>query len=243
MLARYQIDANWRLRLLNHFVILDRDDTVLDAGCGDGFISTEVAGRVRRVVGADADRKIIEYNKKEAMVANLEFECADITDARGAERLAGKGPFTKIICLDALEHMDEPAKAIGNMALLLKLGGEVFITVPVEGEHGHRVEPGAVEGALRKNSMRVTLIKRIGYPPITAFIKRVLMGLQTLAGYAPKETDRFSETASFALEKRNPPLLRLYKLLFVLVIRPLTMFEPRPFRESGGHLVVMARKE
>ena len=242
MLAKYQLDANWRLRLLNCFVDFKGNDIVLDAGCGDGFIGAEVAGKTLRVVGVDVDTAVIEHNKKTIPLDNIDFVVADATVNSDVEALSRKEQFSKIICLDAVEHMGSVTDLISNFAALLSHGGEVFITVPLGKGHGHEIDVETMEEAFDGSIWKTVKMKRIRAPAITAFLKSFLESLQSLLGYSARETDNFSDTLSFELERKNPPILRLYKLFFLLVVRPLTFLERKPFVEGGSHLVVIARK-
>lgn len=246
MLSRYHIDANWRLRLLNYFVNFKTDDVVLDAGCGDGFMASEIAKKVCRVVGTDVDAAIIELDRKCINRNNLKFICADLTNDRAIEEIL-EGPlhtgFTKVICLDALEHMGQPEGVMKNFARLLQPKGEVFITVPVDCGHGCDIDEKAIEESLKTNGMQIIFMKKIRAPMITASFKKAMEATQALLGYGAREVDSFSKTVSFELEVSNPPILKLYKLFFLLVIQPLTLLEGRPFREHGKHLVIVARKD
>lgn len=45
-------------------LILDREDTVLDVGCGEGTITIPLAQKVKKVIGIDSSPKMLEYLKK-----------------------------------------------------------------------------------------------------------------------------------------------------------------------------------
>lgn len=47
-------------------LILDKDDTVLDVGCGEGSITVPLAKKVKKVIGIDSSPKMLEYLKKRA---------------------------------------------------------------------------------------------------------------------------------------------------------------------------------
>lgn len=224
---------------MKYFMDINKEDIVLDAGCGDGFISTVIAKKAKKVVAIDIDANIIEWNKKTIKLNNLDFICVDITGELDFRRVPH---FTKIICLDVLEHVKQSADTIRNFALLLKPGGEVFITVPTGGGHGSDVKAEVIEGHLKENMLQIIELKMIKAPPITANFKKYLELLQSFFGYKAREVECFSQTISFELERKNPLHLILYKLFFLIIIKPFTLLERRPFREPGRHLVVIAKK-
>lgn len=47
-------------------LILDKDDTVLDVGCGEGSVTIPIAKRVKKVIGLDSSPKMLEYLEKRA---------------------------------------------------------------------------------------------------------------------------------------------------------------------------------
>ena len=56
-------------------LILDKEDTVLDIGCGEGSITIPLAKRVKKVIGLDSSPKMLEYLEKRAAensITNIE---------------------------------------------------------------------------------------------------------------------------------------------------------------------------
>jgi ubiquinone/menaquinone biosynthesis C-methylase UbiE len=47
-------------------LILDKDDVVLDVGCGEGSVTIPIAKRVKKVIGLDSSPKMLEYLEKRA---------------------------------------------------------------------------------------------------------------------------------------------------------------------------------
>jgi SAM-dependent methyltransferase len=87
---------------------------VLDAGCGEGVIVQEYAGRLR-IEGVDA-------NYRSDLVRVGSVTALPFAD----------GTFDEVLCLDVLEHLtflEQPA-AIGELFRVLKPGGGALISVP-----------------------------------------------------------------------------------------------------------------
>jgi 2-polyprenyl-3-methyl-5-hydroxy-6-metoxy-1,4-benzoquinol methylase len=87
---------------------------VLDAGCGEGILVEEYAGRLA-IEGIDAN------------YASAHVRQASLTALPFAE-----GTFERALCLDVLEHLplDQQAPAMAELARVLKPGGELLVSVP-----------------------------------------------------------------------------------------------------------------
>ncbi|MFO7693551.1 MAG: class I SAM-dependent methyltransferase [Vicinamibacterales bacterium] len=98
----------------SHLDRLPRDARVLDAGCGEGVIVQEYAGRLR-IEGVDA-------NYRSALVREGSVTALPYAD----------GAFDEVLCLDVLEHLtfDEQPAAIGELFRVLKPGGGALVSVP-----------------------------------------------------------------------------------------------------------------
>lgn len=53
-------------------LILDKNDTVLDVGCGEGSITIPIAKKVKKVIGVDSSPKMLEYLEKRAIENDVE---------------------------------------------------------------------------------------------------------------------------------------------------------------------------
>ena len=87
---------------------------VLDAGCGEGVIVEEYAGRID-ITGVDAN-----YSSSRVLQGSL--TSLPFPD----------GSFDRALCLDVLEHLsfeDQP-RALQELFRILRPGGELFVSVP-----------------------------------------------------------------------------------------------------------------
>ena len=102
-------------------------DLILDAGCGEGFISIvleHVYGC--RVVGLDADCEILSLgiSRKKGGGGNS-WLIGDVT------RLPfGEAVFDGVVCSEVLEHLDDDLAAVRELGRVLKPGGTLAVTVP-----------------------------------------------------------------------------------------------------------------
>lgn len=87
---------------------------VLDAGCGEGVLVDEYAGRLR-IEGIDPN-----YASERVRTASL------------TELPFDGGTFARALCLDVLEHLtfeDQP-RALAELHRVLESGGELLVSVP-----------------------------------------------------------------------------------------------------------------
>ncbi|MFL5883907.1 MAG: methyltransferase domain-containing protein [Thermoleophilaceae bacterium] len=105
-------------------------DSVLDAGCGHGEITSIVAERAGRAMGVDYDAEAIRLARDR--FPQLEFERGDLARWRTDER------FDVILHTHVLEHLPEPVAALRNLGEHLKPGGKLVVEVPL------LVRPGIV---------------------------------------------------------------------------------------------------
>ena len=54
------------LELLFSKLILDKNDTLLDLGCGEGSITIPLAGKVKKITGVDSSPKMLELLNQRA---------------------------------------------------------------------------------------------------------------------------------------------------------------------------------
>lgn len=87
---------------------------VLDAGCGEGVLVEEFAGRLQ-IEGVDAN-----YSSPRVRTGSL--LALPFPDAA----------FSHALCLDVLEHLsfEEQSRALAELHRVLAPGGELFVTVP-----------------------------------------------------------------------------------------------------------------
>jgi trans-aconitate 2-methyltransferase len=97
-------------------------ESVLDIGCGNGKITSEIAARVPRgrIVGVDASAKMIAFATEHAgslQFSNLEFAVAD------ARHLAFNQEFDRVVSFNALHWIPEQALALESIRAAIKPSG------------------------------------------------------------------------------------------------------------------------
>jgi len=94
--------------------VLPGDTRVLDAGCGEGVVVDEYAGKLA-ITGVDANYSSDRVTQGSLMA--LPFPDAS---------------FDRALCLDVLEHLqyEEQPRALAELFRVVRPGGELFVSVP-----------------------------------------------------------------------------------------------------------------
>lgn len=97
----------------------------VDVACGPGTFTRPLARRVARAVGVDLTPAMVEKARAEAArdgITNIEFVCANIYELPFAN-----GSADIVSCGYAVHHLTDPARALDEMARILRPGGRIAI--------------------------------------------------------------------------------------------------------------------
>lgn len=100
----------------------------LDAGCGTGEFSIELAARGWRVVGFDPSEYAIEIARKAAEHVGQEVDFV----VAGAEDFARSEKFNLVLSVDVLEHIEDDGAAMAKLASFVGPSGALVVTVPMD---------------------------------------------------------------------------------------------------------------
>lgn len=101
---------------------------VLDAGCGDGTLALELARRGAFVTGVDADGDMIAVARAAAGAAGLVVGGAARFEAGRIEALPfPEASFDAVVAVTVLCLLSDPARAMAEMARVLKPGGILVV--------------------------------------------------------------------------------------------------------------------
>lgn len=129
-----------RLELFTESVkaVLPPESRVLDFGCGPGVISLALAGMGYDVLAVDGASRMIEVARAEARrlgASRVNFAVMD------ASNLAVKSEaYDGVICSSVLEYVADDAALLVALAMALRPGGYLLISVPHTGSALGRVE-------------------------------------------------------------------------------------------------------
>lgn len=99
--------------------------TILDAGCGEGFISNLMADRLSKVsvTGLDVSESAIQYAQN--AFSGITFMCGSIYEMPFVDNC-----FDTVLCSEVLEHLEDPSRALKEICRVSS--GKVILTVPYE---------------------------------------------------------------------------------------------------------------
>lgn len=110
---------------------VQRGDTVLDVGCGEGRHCFGALERGARVVGLDLDLDSLRAGHGPLRARALERGGFGAMLRGDAFRLPFRdGHFDRAICSEVMEHVHDYPAAIRELARILRPGGSLAVTVP-----------------------------------------------------------------------------------------------------------------
>ncbi|MGA2271100.1 MAG: methyltransferase domain-containing protein [Bryobacteraceae bacterium] len=104
---------------------LARGKRVLDAGCGAGYGSSELAQAADSVVGVDRAQEAIDFARANYRLPNLRFEQASC----GALPHPG-GSFGLVVAFEVIEHLDHWREFLLEARRVLAPAGQFIISTP-----------------------------------------------------------------------------------------------------------------
>ena len=227
--------------------------TVIDAGCGPGYATidlAEIVGPKGRVIAIDRSRRFLDALKATAAhrgLANIEIIEAELTDD-----VWPKGVADFIWCRWVYAFVREPAAVMRHMAAALKPGG-ALISQEYYDYRGWRLAPANAEFERFVDIIMRSWRDEGGEPDIGLAMVRLAMdaGLQVAlaepAVFVTKPGDYFWEWPSAFVKNTHERLIELGKITKEDVARVAAVWrqaesDPRTIMFTPGVLMLAARK-
>lgn len=108
---------------------LQKNDKVLDVGCGNGQNMLKMATKVKAITGVDYDEKQLSIGRslaKEKQFTNVHFLLANLEMGLPFK----SEEFDAVLFLDVLEHLRKRDFVLGETKRVLKDGGYLFLSLP-----------------------------------------------------------------------------------------------------------------
>src|SRR5437870_5680359 len=105
---------------------LVKDKRVLDLACGEGYGSKMLSASAASVVGIDIDGSVVSHAAEKYGGGNLEFISGSIT----AVPIPENHSFDVIVCFEAIEHIEDQERLLGEVTRLLQPGGLFIVSTP-----------------------------------------------------------------------------------------------------------------
>ncbi len=108
--------------------IMDPDSTVADVGCGTGEVSQWLAASAGRVVAIDREASMLEAARRRvAGLGNIEFRRGDVDSLPARD-----GEFDAVVAMLLFHHLDDPGRALRELARCTRKGGCILVVDMVE---------------------------------------------------------------------------------------------------------------
>jgi len=101
--------------------LLAKNISILDVGCGGGFISNGLAKLGLDVVGLDASEESLSIARKNDSTGTVDYLRGDANQLCISDQ-----QFDVVLAMDFLEHVERPDQIIGEISRVLKPGGLFF---------------------------------------------------------------------------------------------------------------------
>jgi ubiquinone/menaquinone biosynthesis C-methylase UbiE len=114
--------------------MIHSEDTILEIGCGAGDMAFHLSPHSKRIVATDLSGEMISVANKRLSKSehdNISFQVEDSYNLSFSEN-----SFDKVICINALQVMKEPERAIAEGKRVLKDGGEFLSITYLFGDSG-----------------------------------------------------------------------------------------------------------
>lgn len=156
---RLQDQATALAELLHRDTVFPHGRFVLEAGCGVGAQTVEIARRSpgARILSVDVhpdSLRTAEATVRAAGFGGVAFRQADLMTDSFPE-----GPFDHVFLCFVLEHLRDPRTAVQKMLAVLRPGGTLTV---IEGDHGSVLMWPHSDDSLRAVRCQVELQRRCG---------------------------------------------------------------------------------
>ncbi len=116
----YKVRKNLRKEIAKFF---DRQDVVLECGCGTGMLTEVIASNCLSLTATDFSLKMLEKaSEKFSNYENIKFETANILKLDYKDN-----SFDKVLAANVIHLLENPHKALNELNRVCKPGGKIII--------------------------------------------------------------------------------------------------------------------
>lgn len=214
-----------------------KEDVCLDIGCGGGHIEFLLSKSVKKIIGIDLSEIVVKILNENSKLDNVEFYAINATKEAPKEFL---NRFDKCICIDVMEHIENPEKLLEFVSLVLKVGGELVMTFPINNpHHGRNYFTKEKVYELFENTDLKTDIKIIKLGKWGLLASSIYGSVRKILK-PTKEADTFDDTVCLPMMQNQKKIYNLYKWVLILLCK---VSEGSYYEdESGNRVLIRAMK-
>lgn len=199
---------------------LTKDDSVINIGIGNGFETFILSKRSREVIGIDISEPLIEFLNKSLRLDNAAFYAMNATKEPPKEF---QDAFDKCVCLEVLEHVEDPKALLDFIQKTLRRGGCLGMTFPINEKnkkHGRNFFTSKDVYDLFKNTNLSANIRIVKLSKFGSRANKIYAKVQNILGKKPpRETDIFDNTIAFEMLRHPKRIYWLYKLGIIILFK------------------------
>jgi SAM-dependent methyltransferase len=176
---------------------------IFDAGSGRGGLIKKLYNSEDEFYGVDVSPVFVADARQLNNFSNCHFEVKKVEEADFPDNF-----FDQIHCNDVLEHVDDFDKSINNLIRMLKVGGEMYLSIPhpVSQKIISWIDPQdpIMRGHVRIiNPIFLKLILKNNNFKIIYYKKRMFLGALQQIYRAWKKIPMEEQSGRFLIEKPN----------------------------------------
>lgn len=187
----------WILNKIRTFY--PKDASILDVGCGGGFLSNELARQGYKVTGVDLSPESLKVAEAHDVTKTVKYEVAD------AFKLPYENnSFDVLTAMDFLEHVENPDLVIKEFDRVLKPGGLFFFHTFNRNPVAHFVVIKLLEWFVKNTPKNMHVINLFIKPSeLTQYCEDVGMKVLSMTGIRPKFSTIDWEMVKTGVVSRN----------------------------------------
>ena len=161
-----RFDHNLTKKSLLKFLRPNKNDKILEIGCGPGTWTKLVSGSCKELTAVDVSKKMLKEAKMYCLNKNVSFIHGDFM------KLNFNQKFDKIFAVRAIEYVENKDKLLEKMNSLLKVNGKIVLITKskpclwnVKQDKIHRIKGNVSHSKLKKicvkNSFKNVIVKPV----------------------------------------------------------------------------------